>query len=59
LRQHLIALRTISSESRSEAVFFCCGCADAPGMIGLAVGIIACLFGIIALLPDADGFSDE
>lgn len=29
------------------------------GMLGLAVGIIACLFGIIALLPDADGFSDE
>jgi hypothetical protein len=55
----LIASRTISLESRSEAVFFCCGCADAPGMIGLAVGIIACLFGIIALLPDADGFSDE
>jgi hypothetical protein len=29
------------------------------GMLGLAVGIIACLFGIIALLPDAEGFSDE
>ncbi len=28
-------------------------------MIGLAVGIIACLFGIIALLPDVEGFSAE
>ena len=28
-------------------------------MIALAVGVIACLFGIIALLPDFDEFSDE
>ncbi len=28
-------------------------------MIALALGIVACLFGIIALLPDTEGFSDE
>lgn len=28
-------------------------------MIALAIGIIACLFGIIALLPDFENFSDE
>jgi hypothetical protein len=53
------ATQTIFQKSRSRTVFFCRGCADAGAMIGLAVGIIACLFGIIALLPDAEGFSDE
>ena len=29
------------------------------GMIVLAVGIIGCIFGIIALLPDFEQFGDE
>lgn len=44
------------------AVFFFAGSADAVRMIPLALvafGTIACLLGIIALLPDFDGFSDE
>jgi len=44
------------------AVFFCGENADAVAMITLpliAFGTIACILGIIALLPDFDGFSDE
>jgi len=48
-----------SFEKPQAAVSFFRRCADAGGMIALALGILACVFGIIALLPDAEGFSDE
>jgi hypothetical protein len=55
----LHASHTIPRKGRTSTVSFWPRCADAWVMIALAVGVIACLFGIIALLPDFERFGDE
>jgi hypothetical protein len=58
----MFGVRKTFSKYRAAAVSFCRRGADAGWMIPLpllAFGIIACLLGIIALMPDFESFGDD